>query len=159
MPSSSRLLFVAAGLLLAGCPDPAAQFINGHLLEPCNGAWPVCTEIAGCSIDQEYYLQGQFPGTRRFMIRTTGQAQIAVDIFLLTEGAIGLATRIDWWEAGCGSKSSAVTAGQDFFKESEVEGQFRRVESVYQPGDHLIEVDSDATAEYYLKVEIIKPSE
>jgi len=145
---------VGAALLLAGCPDAADQFTSGRLLDPCNGSWPVCTTSAGCFVGNSYYLEGQFPGTRRFVVRTDGQASIAIALFLKSQGAAGEQLRIEWNDASCGNKSVVEVDGKAFFKEVEAEGSLWRVKSVFRGGDHLIEVSCDSTAEYLLKAEV-----
>jgi hypothetical protein len=158
--TKSQLIFVGVGaLLLAGCPDAADGFKNGRLLNACNSSWPVCTTTAGCFVSNNYYLEGEFPGTRRFIVRTDGQAQIAISIFLVSEGAAGQQLRIEWNDASCGTKSVEEVDGQAFFKEAEAEGTLTRTHSVFQPGDHLIEVTCDSTAEYILKPVITAPTD
>ena len=141
-------------LLLSGCPDPAAQFIAGRLADSCDGAWPVCTNIAGCLVNNSTYLEGRLPGVRPMVVRTRGQASIKVSIHLKTEGAIGKKTRIEWNDASCGTIATEILSGADFFKEFEAQGEFSRTRNVAQEGDHLIVFESDSTADYLLKVEV-----
>lgn len=148
---------LALALLLAGCPDAADQFVSGRLLDPCDGAWPVCTTTAGCFVGDTAYLEGQFPGTRRFIVRTPGAAEVTIALFLKTQAATGETLRLEWNDAACGTRSVEEIPGIGFFKEVEAEGELRRTKSVYQGGDHLLEVTSDATAEYLLKVEVKGP--
>jgi hypothetical protein len=141
-------------LLLSGCPDPAAQFIAGRLVDPCDGSWPVCTTIAGCLANNSTYLEGKLPGTRKMIVRTRGQASIKVSIHLKNEGAIGHQTRLEWNDASCGTVASEILTGADFFKEFEAQGEFSRTRNVAQEGDHLILFESDSTADYLLKVDV-----
>ena len=152
-------LSLGAALLLAGCPDAADQFISGRLLDPCNSGWPVCDTTAGCFVGNAYYLEGQFPGTRRFIVRTDGQAQVTIALFLKSEGAAGKSLRIEWNDASCGTKSVEEIDGKAFFKETEAEGELDRTKNVYQGGDHLIEVSCDSTAEYILKAVVTSPTD
>lgn len=151
---ASAIPLGAALLLLSGCPDAADQFTNGRLLDPCNGSWPVCTTTAGCFVGNAYYLEGQFPGTRRFIVRTDGQASIALSVFLTTQGAVGHDLQLVWNDAACGTMQIETIDGQAFFKEVETEGLLVRTKNVFQAGDHLIEVSSDTTAEYLLKADV-----
>ncbi len=148
----------AALLALSGCPDSEDQFKAGRLLDPCNGSWPVCTTTAGCFVGNSYYLEGQFPGTRRFIVRTDGQASITVALFLKSQGAAGDSLRLEWNDASCGTKTVEEIDGKAFFKEVEAEGTLRRTTNVYRGGDHLIEVSCDSTAEYLLKAEVANAS-
>jgi hypothetical protein len=155
-PSSATLCAVVA-LLLAGCPDAADGFREGRLLDPCNGSWPVCTTTAGCFVGNAYYLEGQFPGTRRFIVRTDGQASVKISLYLVTEAAVGNTIRIEWNDSACGTKFVEETTGTNFFKDVETNGSYSVTSNVFQPGDHLIEVTCDSTAEYMLKAEIGAP--
>ncbi len=158
----SRFLALAA-LALTSCPDPADQFVSGRLLDPCNGAWPVCNTTAGCFVGNAYYLEGQFPGTRRFVVRTQSQAAITIAVFLKSQGATGEKLRIEWNDSACGTKTVEEVDGKAFFKETEAEGSLRRTKNVYRAGDHLIEVSADCTGEYLLKAEVseaaVEPTE
>ncbi|MBI5543474.1 MAG: hypothetical protein HY901_06265 [Deltaproteobacteria bacterium] len=155
-----RVLFaIVLGAALCGCPDAADQFIEGRLLDPCNSSWPVCTTTAGCFVGNSYYLEGQFPGTRRFIVRTDGQAAITLSVFLKTQGAVGHELRMEWNDAACGSKFVELIDGTAFFKEVEAEGSLSRTKNVYRAGDHLLEVSSDSTAEYLLKAEVKAPED
>ncbi|HEY3451698.1 MAG TPA: hypothetical protein VGK67_35400 [Myxococcales bacterium] len=148
------LLAGAALLALSGCPDSADMFTSGRLLDPCNSSWPVCTTTAGCFVGNSYYLEGQFPGTRRFIVRTDGQASVTIALYLKSQGAAGEQLRIEWNDASCGNKTVEEVDGKAFFKEVEAEGSLRRTKNVYRGGDHLIEVSCDSNAEYLLKAEV-----
>ncbi len=146
---------LALGLLaLAGCTDPASAFTAGRLLDPCDSTWPVCTTIAGCVVNDTLYLEGTLPGTRRMIVRTTGQASITVSVYLKTEGATGTNTLIEWNDASCGTVASDSMTGADFFKSFEAAGVFSQTQNVSQEGDHLITFTSDSTADYLLKVDV-----
>lgn len=153
------VLLILGAAALCGCPDPADQFTMGRLLDPCNGSWPVCTTTAGCFVGNAYYLEGQFPGTRRFIVRTDGQADVTIAVFLKTEGAVGQQLRLEWNDSACGTKTIEEIDGTAFFKEVETEGALRRTKPVYRAGDHLLEVSCDATAEYILKAEVVSPTD
>jgi len=152
-----RLLSLAALLVLVGCPDSADQFTAGRLLDPCNGSWPVCTTNAGCFVGNSYYLEGQFPGSRRFIVRTDGQASVKISLYLVTEAAVGDTLRVEWNDSACGTKMVEEVTGTSFFQDIEASGSWSRVKNVFQAGDHLIEVTCGSTAEYLLKAEIGPP--
>ena len=153
---STRTCALAAALatLLVACADPEEQFKAGRLFDACDRAWPVCTTTAGCIAGNAQYLEGRFPGTRRLIVRTQGQAEVSVVLLLKTQGAIGTETRLEWNEAGCGTRSVETLEGRGFFKEYEAMGEVRRAANVHREGDHLVEVTSDSTADYLLKVEV-----
>jgi hypothetical protein len=153
-------IFIVFAALLSRCSDPVEEFKGGRLLDPCNNSVPVCTTSAGCSLGDgnDRYLEGRFPGPRRFSVRTKGKADITVAIFLTSQAAVGSELKIEWNDSGCGIKEVESVLGKAFFKEAE-QGTFRRTRTVYIPGDHLIEVTSDSTAEYILKVETSEQTE
>ncbi len=153
MTTGRASLLALALLLLGSCADLADQFTAGRLLDPCDGWWPVCTTVAGCVANNTIYLEGKLPGTRRMIVRTQGQASIAVSVYLKSEGAIGHEMRIEWGDA-CGTIASESLTGADLFKEFEAAGVFSRTKNVAQGGDHLVTFSSDATADYFLKVEV-----
>jgi hypothetical protein len=154
MPLRNLSLACSLLLVLGACPNPEEQFTSGRLLDGCDRTWPICTTTVGCIVGDSQYLEGRFPGTRRFAVRTEGQAEIAVALYLRTQNAVGTETRIEINEAGCGSKSTEPIDGRALFREFEAYGEVRRAARVFREGDHLIEVASDATADYLLKVEI-----
>lgn len=152
-----RLLLLAAlASLLSACESASDQFIAGRLLDTCNGAWNVCTTTAGCYIGNAYYLEGRFPGTRRFIVHTEGQAALTLSIFLTSEGALGETLQIQWNDAKCG-KTTDIIDSKAFFQEADTQGWLSRTQNMYQSGDHLIEVTSDSTAGYLLKVDVKEP--
>ena len=148
----SRLLALVL-LLLGSCPDPEQLFVEGRLPDRCDASWPVCTTTAGCVMSASSYLTGKFPGTRRFIVRTDGPRSLSLVLYLKNQAATGQETRIVFYEAGCGTQAVATVSGKDLFKEADADSTFRRQKDVFKKGDHLIEITSDATTEYLLRVE------
>ncbi len=146
-----------SSLLFLGCLDPESQFKNGRLYEACDSMWPVCATSAGCVMGNTQYLEGTFPGRQRVVVRTTGAAGVTVALFLRTQLATGDETRIELNEPGCGSVASLAATGKEFFREADATGTYRRTQTLQRAGDHLIEVISDSTASYLMKIEIADP--
>ena len=128
----------------------------------CDGVFPVCKgKFAGCAFDQDHYLQGTFPGSRKFLVETThGDWVIKILIFLENRLSPGTETEIGWFEPGCTEEyryqlSKNKIAG-DLFEQAGRKQVFEVERAVVEAGDHLVEVYSDATCRYDLRVEILK---
>jgi hypothetical protein len=147
-----KFALLASLCLLFACGDAQSNFIGSRLLDACNGNWPVCTLEAGCVVGNGQYVTGVFPGTLRMVTQIQAPTTVEIDIFLTTEGAVGTTTTLTWFETGCGSDYTDAVAGKDLFAQFDASGVFTASEQLVEPGDHLIEVDSDATADYDLKL-------
>ncbi len=144
-------------LIPLGCnPSAQTEFVGERIPNSCGSAWPVCQTFAGCVLDDTSYTQGNIPGSVKFIVNTLGAATIQVSMFLTSAQAEGTLTAITVFEPGCGVQYRTEVMGKDFFAESESEnGQpFNRSQQVSLAGDHLIQVDSDATASYLLAVTV-----
>ena len=145
-------LLVGALALLA-C-DARDLFVGDRDRDECNGNWPVCTFRAGCNLNDREYMEGSFPGSRRFIVETRGEARIRVVILFLTQISPGSDTEIHWYEPGCFERYSYFSDGTDLFREAGKTGILEKERDVFLAGDHLIEVFSDAVADFLLKVEV-----
>jgi hypothetical protein len=162
-----RYHLIASVLLLpalGGCLNATSEatFIGGRDQMLCDGVWPVCKgKFAGCLFDQEHYLQGTFPGTRKFLVETIpGDWVIMVKLFLEDRLAPGTETEVQWYEPGCADEyryqlSKNLVAG-NLFEQAGRSQVFSVERAVVEAGDHLVEVYSDATCRYDLRVEIHK---
>ena len=156
-PGSWLSVLLLLGLL--GCNSSAQdQFVGERIPNSCGSVWPVCQTFAGCVLDGSSYTQGNVPGTVKFIVNTLGAANITISLFLTSAQAQGTKTAITFFEPGCGVQYRVETTGLDFFAESENEsGQpFSRTQEVSLAGDHLIQIDSDATAAYLMDVTVVE---
>ena len=105
-------------------------------------------------LDDTNYTSGSFAqgGTQRFIVRTSSAATIEVDLFFVTEGTPGTDTEVDWYETECSSEQSLDSGGDDIFSEAGPSRVWSRTEEVTTIGDHLVQVFSDAQADYLLRV-------
>lgn len=151
-----RLLAAVPLLAALGCSTAEDAFVEGRRLDACKASVPVCSTSAGCVLDDGNYTSGNFAqgAARRAIVRTTVPSEIEVSIYFRTEASPGLETEIAWWEVGCKDRKSEGSAGTDVFAEAGADRVWRRKSTVYTPGDHLVEVFSDAQAEYLLKVAV-----
>ena len=147
---------LAALLCVACVPDSEDLFTGGRSLLPCTGTVPVCSTNGGCVLDAASYTRGNFAqgATRRVVVRTTVPSEIEVALFFRTESSPGTDTEISWWEVGCRDRYSAQSGGVDIFAQAGPDRVWSRKQQVFTNGDHLIEVFSDAQAEYLLKVTV-----
>lgn len=147
----------AVGLLcgLVGCGFGAeGNFTLGLDLERCDGTFPVCQTTAGCAMSTSRYLEGSFPGTREFIVSTPEDSIITVEIYFKTQRATGFDTEILWHEPGCFDTYQYLSEGVDIFEEAGPSRILSKSQQVFLPGDHLIEVRSDALADYALRIDV-----
>ncbi len=145
-----------AALACAACGDPESVFTGDRAQVSCAQALPVCSTSAGCLLDNATYAQGAFQqgGSTRFIVRTTGAADVEVALFFKTEQSPGTDTEISWNEVGCQKRYLAQSGGVDVFSEAGQERVYKRSQHLVTAGDHLVEVFSDAQAQVLLKVNI-----
>ncbi|MBI4509326.1 MAG: hypothetical protein HY698_06795 [Deltaproteobacteria bacterium] len=143
---------VLAGILwLAGCGQEL-EFTIGREFEACEANLPTaCGATARCVLDGEHYLGGQFPGTRRFLVRTEGETTIKFQLLLGDQRAPGTELRLVVHEPGCGDRYEFDSAGQDIFRLAGNDSVLGIPIHVTRAGDHLVELVSDAYASYLLK--------
>jgi hypothetical protein len=154
--ASALLLCAAASLLPACVPDSEDLFIDNRTYVPCVGQVPVCVTQAGCVLDAAGYTRGNFAqgSTLRAVVRTTVPSVIEVQLYFRTEGSPGTDTEIAFNEVGCRTRIALQSGGVDVFAEAGEGRVWSRKQQVFTPGDHLVEVFSDAQAEYLLKVNV-----
>jgi hypothetical protein len=170
-----RLLIASALITLlaplaSGCfpATSKAAFIGDAEELRCSGVYPACQgQFAGCALDEEHYISGAFPGSRKFIVETPpGDWKIKVMLFLDPEASPrfpGTELEVSWFEPGCSDQyrfllSKDNTTAGDLFERAGRDNVFETQHSVIEPGDHLVSVFSDATTRYVLKVELIKES-
>ncbi|MCC6746242.1 MAG: hypothetical protein IT371_01200 [Deltaproteobacteria bacterium] len=160
-----RPVALAFALLgLAGClpTTSEASFISGRDELLCDGVYPVCKgKYAGCVLREEQYLRGNFPGSRKFLVETTpGDWVIRVLVFLEERLSPGTETTVSWFEPGCADQyryqSSKDKLTGDIFEKAGRDQVLEIEHAVTEPGDHLMEIYSDATCRYDLRVEVVK---
>lgn len=162
-------IFLVAGLLATqGClPATSRDAFVGDATEiKCDGVWNVCLgQVAGCLLDENHYVTGAFPGSRKVLVETPpGDWKIRVKLFLdpeVTPRYPGTETEISWYEPGCADQyryqmSSDTSTTGDFFERAGRDNVFEVEHDVVESGDHLVTVYSDATTRYAIKVKVLK---
>ena len=140
------------GLALAPSCGNDSTFTIGRDLEICEDNVPTACGLPGrCVLDTSHYLAGRFPGSRRFIIRTDGEATMRLQLLLSDQRAPGTELQIIVHEPGCGDRSVWDSGGQDLFRLASAAGVVTVPLGVRQPGDHLVEFVSDAYCGYDLE--------
>ncbi len=146
-------------LVLSGCGLSAADnFTRGLTRDRCEGTYPICATTAGCVLGNNRYLEGSFPGTREVIVPAPAESIVTVRVFFVTQVAHGLDTRILLSEPGCIDTYEWASEGRDIFLDAGSDRTLEVTQEVFEDGDHLLEVSSDAIGDYVIQVEVIKPS-
>ncbi|HOX45719.1 MAG TPA: hypothetical protein PK668_19115 [Myxococcota bacterium] len=153
-----RLVGLIAWLAaLSGCGVSEGDFIAGADPDPCQGNVPVCATSAGCVLAETKYMEGDFPGLASFVVTTPADTTIEVRLFFKTRVHPGEDTEFVWYEPGCGDSYVWESGGIDMFSKAGADRVFSHSHMVRRAGDHLIEVYSDATTHYFLRVGLSTP--
>jgi hypothetical protein len=141
-----------------GCAQSASDaFIGDRTIDLCLDVLPACEGTVGCVLDEDEYLEGGFPSTRRFLVDTESAAEITVSILFASRGSAGADTRIRWYEPNCADRDEWASQGIDVFREAGDDRVLSRTGRVSEFGEHLVEIRSDAFADYLVKVDVEFP--
>lgn len=152
MKNISLLILCLVGL---GTCSNESFFTIGRDRIVCEDSIPTaCGATARCVLDEDHYLSGDFPSGRRFLVRTQAEADLKFEIYLDHRGAPGTSLRLEVSEPGCSEKSLWDSAGVDIFKSAGADGILTIPVHTTHPGDHLVELSSDAYASYVLRVSV-----
>ena len=143
-------------LAIGGC-GLGGNFSDGLDLERCEDTFPVCQTSAGCVLTENEYLEGRFPGQKQVIVSAPTESVIHVEVFFLEQTASGLDTEIRWNEPGCFETYRWTNDGRDVFQLAGSSRVLSQSRQVFEDGDHLIEVFSDAVADYQMKIRIDAP--
>jgi len=125
------------------------------VLDPCSGTWPVCNTVVGCILGQESYTQGSLPSTSGFIVQIGEPSTLRLSFLLDNATAAGVQTVLTFNEAGCRARVQLDISGETFLQESQTQGLVYREADLVDVGDHLIQYQSDARANFLLKMDII----
>lgn len=143
-------------VLMGSCSFSSEDtFVQGARFDPCDNAIPVCSYTAGCRLTEgDNYIEANLPGYHSFIVPTTGEAEISLILYFREQEAPGTDIEIIWYEPGCRDQYDHFMEGIDLFRQVGNDRLWTVVGTVYREGDHLVEIRSDATAEFLLKVEV-----
>ena len=151
-----RACALLVALAAAGCADEGL-FTAGRDLDVCDGAFPSCMGSAHCVLDTDHYIAGVFPSGQRFIVRSNGGVTLLFQIQIAEQKAPGTELRLTVYEPGCGDDRLYDTSGRDLFRLIGADGVLQIPIEVAQPGDHLVELTSDAFCSYALIWDVESP--
>ena len=150
------LLSMAVTVTVSACQSGAEAFIDNRLLSVCDEAYQICGFPAGCVLDRDHYIEGVFPGSRRFVVVTESRdVKITVRLYFETQVAPGTQLLIHAYEPDCTvnkSKAETILENVDIFKKAGSDRMLEFEMETADEGEHLVELSSDAAAEYLLVV-------
>ena len=141
-------------LFAVGCSDRKSQFIGSRVQDACDRNWPICSEIAGCLLGAESYIEGRLPGTGKFVVQLAEASTVRVHMFIEDVRATGQETSISFFETGCVDRVRESVTGQVLVGENDQLGEFAREADLFGVGDHLVSFESDTECHYTLKVDV-----
>jgi hypothetical protein len=153
-------LFVIAALA-AGCsPNSSHAFTSGRSSNLCTQNIPACADTsASCELDSTQYIDFRFPGDVTFLVQSRAEDDIQVELYIKTVVDVGQQTVIYWNEPGCSDYYSWESKGEDWVAESRESNIFSQRKTMHQPGEHLIEVNSDLNGELLIGINVLQPGQ
>jgi hypothetical protein len=148
---------IGIALGLVACADPAADFIGDRRIDLCGQVHPACDGSAGCILDSDEYLEGDLPGSPRFLVVTDSEALVRVSILFTEQGSPGADTRLTFYEPDCIDRFEWTSDGVDLFRDAGPDAIFEVTGRVARLGEHLVQLRSDAVAHYHLRAEVRAP--
>jgi hypothetical protein len=149
-----RCIFGFLLLALGACGNESF-FTLGRDRVVCEDNIPTaCGATARCVLDTGQYLDGQFPGARRFIVRTPAEADLKFEIYLDDRHAPGTSLQLVVSEPSCSEKTTYDSAGVDIFRSAGADGILSMNAHATRAGDHLVELSSDAYCSYVLRLSI-----
>jgi len=142
-------LLVVGAAAAGGCVSDDEVFTEGRLRTTCDGAIPICDSRGACILGNDKYIDGQFPGGNKLIVRTGTDDNDLIVRFLLREMlSPGTEILVRAYEPGCSNFDERHIEDTDLFERA---GDDRTLEfdlDLPGRGDHLLEIFSDMGAEY-----------
>jgi hypothetical protein len=150
------LLLFGLSLWLPSCLTGEEAFVDGRLHAQCDEAYWVCDKPAGCVLDKNHFVRAGFPGARRIVVATEARdVTLEVSIYIAEMQAPGTELIVQAFEPDCtinASKSQVHLEDVDIFKKAGDDRVLQFNLLARDPGEHLIEIYSDASADYLMVV-------
>ena len=148
-----RSLLTGFLLLAIGACSNESFFTIGRDSMVCEDSIATaCGSTARCVFDTSHYLEGDFPSGRRFIVRTAGEADLMFEFYLDDRHSPGTSLRLQVSEPSCNEKVTYDSAGKDIFQNAGADGILAIPIHTVRPGDHLVELSSDAYCSYVLRL-------
>ena len=132
-------------IILSSCGVTAGETVN-----PCQENFPApCGTIAHCVLTNNEFLQGSFPGSQIFVIRTTAPEHVTFSFDFTNRISAGTTLTLSSTEPDCSERSTYMNTS-DIFQAAGGSGILSFPITMTEPGDHLIQFSSDAYCSYQL---------
>lgn len=140
---------------VAGCMTAEDMFTSGRIENLCSNAIPICGDVAGCVLNSEQFLRGEFPGDQVVIVRSQIDPARIVARFLLSQEMFpGTFLSVRACSVGCAQCDEEVIKDKNLFDEAGDDGILEYHLDIEGLGDHKVEFFSDMTAEYHFTVEL-----
>ncbi len=136
--------------LLAALPAflLACDFASGKSPNACNENIPAaCGGMGHCVLDGDQYLQGSFPGSQTFIVRTDHPQTVTFSFTFENRETPGTGLQLTSTEPDCSQQSSYTSQG-DLFEQAGASGVISFPIQMIEAGDHLVHFQSDAYCNY-----------
>jgi hypothetical protein len=148
-------IFLAAVLGLLGACSTENILALGRNLNACAGNLPPeCGTAPRCVLAADEYLNGKFPGAKRFVVRTEGAAKVTFHLLLENPKGSGTELLLRMQESNCSDLYSYDNMGRDIVQQANNDGVIKIELQVLRGGDHPVELTSDAYADWSLIAEV-----
>jgi hypothetical protein len=136
---------LAGAVILVSCGVTGTDSLN-----LCQESFPApCGSIAHCVLASNEYLQSTFPGSQIFVVRTTSPTRVTFSFEFTNRISAGTMLTLTSSEPDC-SERSVYTSTSDIFMLAGASGVLSFPITMTEPGDHLIQFNSDAYCSYQL---------
>jgi hypothetical protein len=126
----------------------ACDFTSGKSPNPCSEDIPAaCGGMAHCVLDSDQYLQGSFPGSQSFIVRTQNPQTVTFSFTFDNRETPGTGLQLTSTEPDCSEQSSYTSMG-DLFELAGSSGVISFPIQMIEAGDHLVHFQSDAYCNY-----------
>jgi len=132
-------------VVLVSCGVTAGDSVN-----QCTDTIAAACGMTGhCVLDSDQYLQGQFPSSQVFILRTATPAEVTFSFEFTNRISAGTTLTLTATEPDCSGQSSYTSPG-DLFQTAGPSGVLSFPITMVEAGDHLIQFSSDAYCSYDL---------
>ena len=148
---------LVAGLILSSCQTAKDAFIGDRLQNLCDEAYWICSRPSQCVLAEDEFTAGGFPGVRRVTIPIEEENEtIEIRFYFETMESPGTELEIALYDPDClVNKNHGVihVEDTDIFEEAGDDRTLTYRLQSFRPGEHLLEIYSDASAAYLLIVD------
>ena len=148
---------VILSLFFAACETAEEAFVGNRAQALCDEAYMICHKPAGCVLDRKHFVEGSFPGSNRVVIATEeNSVTLEVRIFISQLSATGTELIMRAYEPDCTlntRESQEHLIDVDIFQRAGDDHTMIFDLQALNKGEHLLEIYSDASAQYVLVVE------